>query len=538
MPKDKSPGSDGYTVEFLKETWSVLKNDFVASVQSFFKFGFLSKGVNTTILALIPKKKEVKEMKDYRPISCCNVTYRVISKLLANRLKRLLPAFISPNQSAFVKDRLLMENVLLASEVVANYHKDTVSPRTAIKIDISKVNGELSGLFCSERGLRQGCSLSPYLFVICMQVLSALLDKAAKERRIGYHPRCKNICLTHLCFADDLLVFTDGAKTSIEDYTPLLERIRDKFTSWTGRYLSFAGRLQLIGSVIHSLTNFWMSAFRLPKACINEIDSLCSAFLWSGPALNTKKAKVSWADVCLPKEEGGLGLRSLSETNTVSCLKLIWRMLEPNSLWVDLLRTYLLKKGSFWALKDNPSSGSWMWQKLLKYRASAVDFVRYEVKNGEHISFWHDNWSPMGCLFNIAGPRGSIDMGIGLHATVAEALTHRQRHHRVDYLNKMETALTTVRNRGLLDIEDVVLWRGKGDQFKTKFSSKETWDHIRISRQWKTWVAGVWFSQATPKFSFMVWLATLNRLTTGDRMLCWNSRVDASCSFCSMPQEN
>ncbi|XP_010501806.1 PREDICTED: uncharacterized protein LOC104779111 [Camelina sativa] len=130
MPRDKSPGPDGYTVEFLKATWSVVKSDFITSVQSFFKFGFLPKGVNTTILALIPK--------DYRPISCCNVTYKVISKLLANRLKQLLPEFISQNQSAFVKDRLLMENVLLASEIVANYHKDTVSPRSAIKIDISK----------------------------------------------------------------------------------------------------------------------------------------------------------------------------------------------------------------------------------------------------------------------------------------------------------------------------------------------------------------------------------------------------------------
>lgn len=196
MTKDKSPGPDGYTVEFLKETLSISKKDFVAAIQSFFLYGFIPKGVNTTILALIPKKKEVNEMKDYRPISCCNVTYKVISKLLANRLKQTLPDFISSNQSAFVKDRLLMENVLLASEIVKDYHKDTVSSRCAMKIDISKafdsvqwpfviailstlyfpskfikwielcvttasfsvqVNGELWGFFRSERGIRQEC---------------------------------------------------------------------------------------------------------------------------------------------------------------------------------------------------------------------------------------------------------------------------------------------------------------------------------------------------------------------------------------------
>lgn len=79
-----------------------------------------------------------------------------------------------------------------------------------------QINGELAGFFQSKRGLRQGCALSPYLFVICMNMLSHMLDKAAVRKEIGYHPRCQNILLTHLCFVDDLLVFTDGMKSSIE----------------------------------------------------------------------------------------------------------------------------------------------------------------------------------------------------------------------------------------------------------------------------------------------------------------------------------
>ncbi|KAL9308798.1 putative reverse transcriptase domain-containing protein [Arabidopsis thaliana] len=77
-------------------------------------------------------------MKDYRPISCCNVIYKVISKIIANRLKLVLPKFIAGNQSAFVKDRLLIENVLLATELVKDYHKNSISSRCALKIDISK----------------------------------------------------------------------------------------------------------------------------------------------------------------------------------------------------------------------------------------------------------------------------------------------------------------------------------------------------------------------------------------------------------------
>lgn len=257
MAADKSPGPDGYTSEFFKASWDITGRYFVVAVQAFFDTGFLPKGINSTILALIPKKNDAVFMKDYRLISCCNVVYKVISKLLANRMKGLLPLFISLNQSAFVKDRLLMENVLLASELVKNYHNDSVTERCAMKIDVSKafdsvqwsfmltvmaalnflvkfiiwikkcielasfsvkINGELADYFNSKRGLHQSCALSPYLFIVCMQVLSKLLDKAAIEKKIRYHPYCKDLSLTHICFANDVLVFSDGRRLLLRVY--------------------------------------------------------------------------------------------------------------------------------------------------------------------------------------------------------------------------------------------------------------------------------------------------------------------------------
>lgn len=77
--------------------------------------------------------------------------------------------------------------------------------------------------------------------------------------------------------------------------------------------LSYADSLQLISSVIASLTNFWMAAYRLLAGCLKEIHKLCSTFLWSGPSLNPKKSKISWDDICYPKSEGGLGLKNLKE---------------------------------------------------------------------------------------------------------------------------------------------------------------------------------------------------------------------------------
>ena len=330
-----------------------------------------------------------------------------------------------------------MENVLLASELVKNYHKEEVSPRCVVKIDISKafdsvqwsfvlkslealgvpekfihwiklcittpsfsvqVNGDLAGYFQSTRGLRQGCSVSPYLFVLCMNVLSHKIDKAVEKGKFKFHPQCKEISLTYLCFADDLMVFVEGSKESIEgalsvfdefavwsglfisiekstiymacvsveekgrilanfsfadgdlpvrylglplmtqgmkkqDFLPLVKKIRSRINSWTCRFISYAGRLQLIKSVLMSIVNFWAGVYRLPSKCMKEIEQLCSSFLWYGPELKSTGAKVAWRDIYKLQNEGGLGIRPLKEVNIVYGLKLIWRMLTGVSLW-------------------------------------------------------------------------------------------------------------------------------------------------------------------------------------------------------------
>ena len=229
--------------------------------------------MNSTILALVPKKLDSLEMRDYRPIACCNVLYKVVSKIVANRLKRLLPEIIAENQSAFVKGRLLMENVLLASELVKDYHKDTISPRCVMKIDISKafdsvqwafvlkslsalgfpkkfihwielcitspsfsvqVNGDLVWYFQCSRGLCQGCSLSPYLFVLCMNVLTRKIDKAVAEGKFKFHPGCQSLSITHLCFADDLMLFVEGSKQSVQGVLTVFE----EFEAWSGLSIS------------------------------------------------------------------------------------------------------------------------------------------------------------------------------------------------------------------------------------------------------------------------------------------------------------
>ncbi|KAL0874206.1 hypothetical protein Bca101_023911 [Brassica carinata] len=328
-------------------------------------------------------------------------------------------------------------------------------------------------------------------------------------------------------------------RMTVSDYTPLLDRIRKRICSWTARQLSFAGRLQLLGSVIHSITNFWMSVFRLPKQCINEIDKMCSAFLWSGPDLNPRKAKISWKDVCKPKEEGGLGLRSLEDTNKVCMLKLIWRILSTtDSLWVRWVHRYLIRKGSIWNVNSKSQTGSWIWRKVLKYRELARQFSQMEVGDGSTVSFWFDNWSPLGRVVELTGSRGCIDLGIPIHATVERAVQQfRQRRYRSNNLILIANEVVKLQAAGLSHHADKAQWKGRGDIYKTVFSSTQTWELIREVRPKVTWSKGIWFTLATPKYSVVAWIAIHNRLATGDRIQCWNPQADATCILCKTQNE-
>lgn len=221
------------------------------------------------------------------------------------------------------------------------------------------------------------------------------------------------------------------------------------------------------------------------------------------------------------------------------CLKLIWRILSRgNSLWVKWIEMFLLKHESFWTAKETASLGSWIWKKIIKYREVAKKFCNVEVGNGELASFWFDSWSTLGRLVEVAGERGVIDMGISRNMSVADAWrTHRRRRHRNAGLNSIEEVLYSQwQNRK--EQSDKMLWRGKNDRFTGKFSTKFTWHHIRTIFPTVAWHKGIWFTHATPKYSFCVWLAAHNRLATGDRMMKWNRGVTGVCSLCKSCTES
>lgn len=262
---DKAPGPDGFSASFFQSNWDVVGPAITSEIQSFFISGAIPSAINETHIRLIPKISSPKTVADYRPIALCNVYYKVISKLLSIRLKPILQDVISENQSAFVPDRAISDNVLITHEVL---HFLKISGATkhctmAVKTDISKaydrlewsfiravlermgfhptwigwmmqcistvsysvlLNNEATGQIHPQRGIRQGDPLSPYIFILCAEVLSGLCKK---EQEIGNLPgvRVARNCpkINHLLFADDTMFFT---KSDVKSCEALLEILR------------------------------------------------------------------------------------------------------------------------------------------------------------------------------------------------------------------------------------------------------------------------------------------------------------------------
>jgi hypothetical protein len=261
----KAPGPDGMHALFYKTFWDIVGEKVTEEVLHVINGGPMPAEWNETCIVLIPKTKCPESMKDLRPISLCNVVYKWISKMLANRLKVILGEVISPNQSAFVPGRLITDNILLAYECThfMKTKKKGKDAYAAVKLDMSKaydrvewkflekmirklgfaerwinrvmlcvssvsyqvrVNGVLTNVIVPERGLRQGDPLSPYLFLLCAEGFSSLLNKAEMEGDLEGIRICNGAPrFNHLLFADDSLVLFKATRESAKSMQNILQ---------------------------------------------------------------------------------------------------------------------------------------------------------------------------------------------------------------------------------------------------------------------------------------------------------------------------
>ncbi|KAL0288698.1 UNVERIFIED_CONTAM: Retrovirus-related Pol polyprotein from type-1 retrotransposable element R2 [Sesamum calycinum] len=364
--EDRAPGLDGFSSGFFKAAWPVVGEEITAAVKDFFTTGRLLKQVNATLLTLIPKVSAPSHVADFRLISCCNTIYKIITKILVLRIREVLDKLISSSQTAFVPGRSISDNVMLAQELFSGYNQCRLPPRCALKVDLRKAYDIVEWDFWllrsiylvfrldlfGARGLRQGDPMSPYLFVLIMEVLHMILRQfIEQDGDFAYHWKCKDLGLFQLSFADDLLLLCKAEKSQLI-ISKAAHGIRASLldTLDSKKDISQYGRVQLIKSVLLALGVYWAMAFLLPKGVIKVINKRLRTFLWKGNSANGYP-KVAWDVVCLSSEEGGQGIRDVLALN---------RALMSRHLWVG---------------------------------------------SGDSISLWHDPWHRLGPLI-LAFPRG------------------------------------------------------------------------------------------------------------------------------------
>ena len=131
---------------------------------------------------------------------------------------------------------------------------------------------------------------------------------------------------------------------------------------------------------------YWTTKFIIPCEVIRRIESILTAFLWTGPTMGKGGAKVAWKLICRLKQEGGLGVKRLKEWNRAATMKHIWVILnQPNSIWTSWVKNTLLKGKSLWQAQM-PSSPTWAWRKILQVRDQCRDLFTSKIGNGKSTS--------------------------------------------------------------------------------------------------------------------------------------------------------
>ncbi|KAL0283663.1 UNVERIFIED_CONTAM: Transposon TX1 uncharacterized protein [Sesamum radiatum] len=417
IEEDKAPGPDGFSSGFFKAAWPVVGEEV----------------------------RTPHSVAEFRPISCCNVIYKVITKILVSRIRESLDLLISPSQNAFVPGRLISDNVLLAQELFSGYNQCRLPPRCALKVDLRKaydtvewdfliatlqlfgfpatfirwieecvtsahysvvVNGGVHGFFAGARGLRQGDPMSPYLFVLVMEVLHMILQQLIEQDgEFRYHWRCQDLKLFQLSFADDLILLCKADVRSVN----LFSRGLDLFASLSGLH-----------------TNPQKSQLIISKAASGLRDSLL--------------ATLGFQEGLLPLRYLGLPLIS-ARLSITDCQPLLQKIDSRIKGWegvqisfagrVQLIKSVLIsfeslnRTGPLFGLIGSSrfDSGTARFGQLRKtkelgvggkcyLRNSLMSHIHYRVGSGESVSLWHDPWHPLGPLIS-RFPRGPQMTRIG-----------------------------------------------------------------------------------------------------------------------------
>nr|GEY55493.1 RNA-directed DNA polymerase, eukaryota [Tanacetum cinerariifolium] len=402
---DKTPRPDGFTFGFFRRYWKIIEGDVVNVVKWFFSHGFIPKGCNSAFVTLIPKILNANMVKDFRPISLIGSVYKIIAKILENRLSIVLGDIVNEIQSAFVAKRYILDSPFILNKIVRWCSKKN-KQAMVFKVDFEKaydsviwdflddillkfgfgekwrlwirsclkpsrgsvlVNGSLTKEFQFYKGLKQGDPLSPFLFILVMESLHISFRRVVdaglfKGIKIGH-----SIQISHLFYVDDAIFMGDWCQSNIDTITRVLEVLKN-------------------------------------------LESIRARF-FNGAEVNSKKSSwVRWKKVKASKDTGGLGVSRLFDLNRALMFKWIWRFIvQKESLWARVISALHGEDGKIG--KTLSPKYTLLWLSIVKevevLKSHGIDLLSYMKPiwgNGVNTSFWNVPWRGE-MAFKVSAPR-------------------------------------------------------------------------------------------------------------------------------------
>ncbi|RVW77015.1 putative ribonuclease H protein [Vitis vinifera] len=489
----QGPGSGWFHCSILAKLLGDCQGGCLGYVQRFYDQNSFIKSLNHTFLVLIPKKGGAEDLGDYRPISLLGGLYKLLAKVLANRLKKIIDKVISPDQNAFIKGRQILDGSLIANEVIDSWQK----------------RGE-KGLICLHKmgfgskwiGWMWSCiSTIKYSMLVngvpagSFQVLKDMERKRAARN------------ITHLLFADDTIVFCGTAAHCLfgaalgapnrasSVWDGVEEKMRRKLALWKRHFLSKGGRITLIKSTLASIPLYQMSLFRMPKSVARRLEKLQRNFLWGGANGGNKAHLIKWEVVCTDKKKGGLGLRKLIWLNKALLGKWIWRFARAKEeLWKKVLEAKYGKEEFGWRTRRQMGClGFWIdpWCGNNVLSEAFPDlFSMAAQRNATVEDYWDQNLSQGGWSLRLLRDFNDLELGL------------------------VDNMLVELRNYRVSMEEDSVFWRGGADGL---FKVKEAY-RVLINADEATFPhSNVWVAKVPTKIIFFAWEATWGKVLTLDR---------------------
>ncbi|XP_010424289.1 PREDICTED: uncharacterized protein LOC104709359 [Camelina sativa] len=577
MHPDKALGPDGMTALFYQKAWLVVKGDFVS---------------------LVAKPTRMTEL---RPISLCNVGYKIISKIMCQRLKKILPGLISETQSAFVSGRLISDNILIAQKMFHGLRTNPSCKRKfmAIKTYMSKaydrvewgfiekllykmgfdarwigwimfcvssveykvlLNGQPNGLIIPERGLRQGDPLSPYLFILCTEVLIANIRKA-EENKLITGIKVANQCppITNLLFADDSLFFCKVAKEQCEVILSILR----KYEAASGQQINFAKSSIQFGHKVAEDTKTEIQGI----LGITNLGGMGS-YLGLPESLGGSKTKVfsfvrerlqgrttGWSAKLLSKGGKKVMIKSIATCGPDVCDVLFSatkdNYIQTHQCCGEFLVEYgWVFKGRYYRNLDpmepiRSYSPSYGWRSIVSARSVVHKGLIKRVGSGESISIWTVPWIPA------PSPRPTLSKGPFKDPSlkISHLIDCQTNSWRMDVLSEhfdpVDVALIGALPLGSCPNEDSLGWHfTKNGRYTVKSGYHAA--RMTISGPFKalgdgleitSLLASVWKVRCPPKLHHFMWQAFSGCIPVSRNLRRRGIACDLGCSRCGAEEE-